>query len=457
MNNTIVAIATPPGVGAIGIIRLTGSNSIRIMTKLFKSVKNKKLEELPNRFMNYGHIVNNGETIDEVMIVTFKSPYSYTKEEMVEIHTHGGHIAINEVFKVIVENGAVPGEAGEFTKRAFLNGRIDLVQAESIMDMISSKSKLGFDEAISNLKGKFSNNILSISNLLTDIIAQIEVIIDYPDEDIEFISYNQIGTEILVIAQKIESLVESYNTGKLIKDGIHVTIVGRPNAGKSSLMNALLKEDRAIVTHIPGTTRDVISEEITLNGIAINIFDTAGIRETEDFVENIGIEKSISSVSEADIILYVMDLSEPLCTEDLSIIQLIKDKKVILILNKSDLPQRLEIEKVTSCFEEVILIKSSLISELGAQFIEQQIVEILLDGSVRLKEGSVLTNLRHYHSLSKALQSLNNGNKDFKSSLPLDIIQFNLHEAYISLGEITGKTIDEDVVNTIFSKFCLGK
>lgn len=457
MNDTIVAISTPPGESAIGIIRLSGDKAVSIVSKLFRSVVNKSLEMLPVRYFHYGHIIDSDNIIDEVMVVVFKAPYSYTKETVVEVHTHGGIIAIREVFNILIKNGAIPAEPGEFTKRAFLNGRIDLVQAESVMDMISAKSKVGFNEALSNLNGKFSKNILAITDILTDLIAKIEVLIDYPDEDIESIALKSINLSIVEIESRIGALLETYASGKLIKDGINVSIVGRPNAGKSSLMNALLQEDRAIVTHIPGTTRDVISESISLNGMAVNIYDTAGIRETDDYVESIGIKKSRISISEADIVLYVMDLNQPLCDDDYEILELLRHKKVILILNKIDLEERLNVSEVINQFDEVTVLRCSLLSDLSAKYIEDEIVEILMSKNVHLKEGNILTNARHYNALVSARESLMKALREIELNVPLDIIQYCLHESYHHLGEITGMTIDVDVTNRIFSKFCLGK
>lgn len=457
MENTVVAIATPPGEGAIGIIRMTGLDSIAIASKIFKGINHLSLLNAEPRKMYYGHIVDGEELIDEVMIAIFKGPYSYTKEDMVEIYTHGGFIALNEVFNLTVTMGATPAEAGEFTKRAFLNGRLDLAQAESIMELVSAKSKVGYSEALNNLKGKFSERIGTITSTLTDLIAKIEVLIDYPDEDIELIAYNDLAGEIKTSMGSMASILASYETGKIIKDGIKIAIVGKPNVGKSSLMNALLKESRSIVTHIPGTTRDIISENIMINGIAINIIDTAGIRDTEDLVEQIGVQKAKTAIEESDIVLFVVDLSRPLESYDFEVLDAIKHKRTILIFNKADLEMCIDPQHLISELEDAVVIKCSIIKGSDILLIENSITDLILESGFTFKDGGILTNARHFKALNDAHQNLLQAYEAVNQKLPLDIVQYELHCAYSNIGEITGSTIDEDVVASIFKNFCLGK
>lgn len=457
MEKTIVAIATPPGEGAIGILRLSGVDAIQVADKIFKSRSLESLELAEPKKMYYGYIVDHENIVDEVMLVTYKVNQSYTKENMVEIFTHGGYIAITEVLNLVIRQGAIAAEPGEFTKRAFLNGRIDLVQAESIMDMVSAKSKVGFIAAVDNLQGKFSNSILKISNVLTDLIAQIEVIIDYPDEDIEFITRRDILVAIDTMIEQVNRILSTYNAGKIVKDGIQMAIVGKPNVGKSSLMNAFLRDSRAIVTHYPGTTRDVLTEMIQIEGISFNLIDTAGIRETSDYVENIGIQKAKATIDRSDLVLLVMDQSSPHTSEDVEIIDYLKDKKKILILNKTDLKQGLDIAAILGLIGDTEIIKCSLLDDADIQLIESSIVSYIYNEKIILKEGNLLTNARHFSILENASSALSSARNEIISNTPLDLIQFNLHEAYRYLGEITGKTIDVDIVSTIFSKFCLGK
>lgn len=457
MSKTVVAIATPPGEGAIGIIRMTGDEAIKIADIVFRTPGNTRLITTKPKTMVYGHIYDKDNLVDEVMLVTYTAPKSYTKENMVEIFTHGGYIAISNVFELLVRNGALPAEPGEFTKRAFLNGRIDLVQAESIMDMVSAKSKVGFKAAIDGLEGKFSREFNVIADQLTDLIAQIEVIIDYPDEDVEIITRNDMLCACQMALDHVNNILATYSTGRIIRDGLQLAIVGKPNVGKSSLMNAFLRESRAIVTHFPGTTRDILSEMISIEGISVNIIDTAGIRDTSDYVESIGIERAKQVIQGADLVLYVMDLNVALTDDDETIMEMIKHKKTLLILNKSDLEQRLNVSRVLEKLSETTAIRCSLLNQNDIQMIEQEIINLVVKDRIYAKEGNVLTNARHQSALLDAREALSRAISDIENEVPLDMIQFSLHEAYRHIGEITGVTIDADVVSTIFSKFCLGK
>lgn len=457
MSKTVVAIATPPGEGAIGIIRMTGEEAIKIADYVFQTPGNTRLSTTKPKTMVYGHIYDKDSLVDEVMLVTYTAPKSYTKENMVEIFTHGGYVAISNVFDLLVRKGASPAEPGEFTKRAFLNGRIDLVQAESIMDMVSAKSKVGFKAAIDGLEGKFSREINEIAEQLTNLIAQIEVIIDYPDEDVEFITRKDMLNTCQLTCEHINGILATYSTGRIIRDGLQLAIVGKPNVGKSSLMNAFLRESRAIVTHFPGTTRDILSEMISIEGISVNIIDTAGIRDTSDYVESIGIERAKQVVQGADLVLYVMDLNEALTDDDIAIMEMIQHKKTLLILNKSDLEQRLDVSQVLEKLSETTAIRCSLLNQEDIQMIEHEIIDLVVKDRIFAKEGNILTNARHQSALLDSRDALNRAISDIKNEVPLDMIQFSLHEAYRHIGEITGVTIDADVVSTIFSKFCLGK
>ncbi len=457
MEHIIAAIASAPGESAIGIVRVSGYKSIELISSIFKSKDDVELINKKERMMHYGHIVDGEKVYDEVLAVYFKGPKSYTKEDMVEIFAHGSYISLVNILNLIIKKGATPARAGEFTKRAFLNGRIDLSQAEAVMDMISSKTKIGFEVALNQLEGHLSKKIDDILHTMTDILAQIEVVIDYPDEEVEVISNQNIKQSLKQINNELQVLVDSYDTGKIIKEGLNIVIIGRPNVGKSSLLNALVRQNRAIVTDIAGTTRDIIEEHASIKGIPIKLVDTAGIRETDDMIEKIGVEKTKAHFNQSDMALIVFNASEPITKEDEHILDVIADKKVIIIINKVDLKQKFESEIVKQKLPNAPILYTSALNDVGIDKLENLIVEQILSGAITQQSNDVLTNARHYQAVNLALDNITNAEHSLEMGMPLDIVEVDLMDAYNALGEVTGKSVHEDVINRIFEKFCLGK
>ncbi|MCK8060853.1 MULTISPECIES: tRNA uridine-5-carboxymethylaminomethyl(34) synthesis GTPase MnmE [unclassified Fusibacter] len=457
MSHIVSAIATSPGESAIGIIRLSGEGAIELVSSIFSTPSKRKLTYFNERTMAYGHIVKDEMILDEVMVAYFKGPRSYTKEDMVEIYTHGSYIALREVQNHLITVGASPAEPGEFTKRAFLNGRIDLSQAEAVMDLISSKTKKGFEVAIDQLEGNLSIVLNKKIEELTDLMAQIEVIIDYPDEDVEIISRENIFKSLGEMKKDINELATTYESGKVIKDGLNLVIIGRPNVGKSSLLNALLKESRAIVTHIAGTTRDVIEEVANIRGIPVRLVDTAGIRETDDMIEKMGVEKTKQFFNRSDMAILVLNASEELAIEDEQILEVVKDKKVIVLVNKIDLERKLDLEMVKSHLPGAKFVEASIMNDVGLNELEDAIESHIISGEVAMKSGRILTNARHYEAVVKAGNSIKAAMETMESGMPLDVIEVDLINAYNAIGEVVGKSVNEDVIARIFEKFCLGK
>lgn len=454
--DTITVISTAPGEGAIGIIRLTGEDSFKISQEIFVP-KNSKHEYFEDKKMVYGNIVDGSDIIDEVLITFMYGPKTYTKEDMVEISCHGGVVPLQRILKLVLKKGARMAEPGEFTKRAFLSGRLDLAQAESVMDLISAKTGKGFDVAFSQLSGELSNKINTLRDKLVEVMAHLEVCIDYPEEDIEEITYPEVIENFDFIKAKIEALIKSGETGKIIRDGLSTVIVGKPNVGKSSLLNALLKEKRAIVTDVPGTTRDVIEEYLNIGGVPLKIIDTAGIRETDDVVEKIGVEKSKEFFNKADLVIFVLNSNEKLSEEDRSIMEFIHEKKAIIIINKTDLDMQIELDEVEAAVGSKRIIKTSITNEHGIEDLEKAIVEMVYGGSVKANDNSYVSNVRHMDALERAFESINEALAAANNSMPYDFIQVDLKNAYEYLGEISGDTIEDDLVTKIFSNFCLGK
>ncbi len=457
-TDIICTISSAAGAGAIGVVRLTGSGSLELASKIFVSPSSKKLSDFSARYMAYGHIVDGDKIIDEVLAVYYNPPYSYTCEEMVEIFAHGNYIALLEIQDLLLKSGANMAEAGEFTKRAFLNGRIDLSQAEAVMDLISSKTKLGFQTAQKQLAGSLNHKILTIGDDLTDLLAQIEVVIDYPDEDVEIITIENITKKLKRIEKSLLALEESYQLGKIIKEGLKVVIAGRPNVGKSSLLNALLGEERAIVTDIAGTTRDVIDSLTNINGIAVRLLDTAGIRNSHDKIEQIGIERSKQNFNNADLILLVLDSSMELSDEDIDILSRADAKRSIVVLNKSDIvranAEQLK-TKIKAVLTDVEFVKTTAVAGVGIDELKDKISQIVYREN--LAENEIITNERHYQSLVQARKALVEALQSLNDKMPLDIVEIDLLNVYNYIGEISGQSLDEDVVNRIFEKFCLGK
>ena len=454
--STIVAISTAPAIGGIGIIRLSGEKTFEIIEKIFIPKNKQKIEEIKGNSIKYGHIVDEGKTIDEVLVSYFKAPKSYTAEDMCEINSHGGILIVRRILEICLKNGATLAEPGEFTKRAFLNGRIDLAQAESVIDIINAKTNKEVEASEKQLEGYLSSEISNIRKKVMDLMVDIEVSIDYPEYDVEEVTYSNAIKILEGIQNHLEKLSNSFENGKIIKDGIKLAIIGRPNAGKSSLLNEFLKEERAIVTDIEGTTRDTIEEQISISGIPFKIIDTAGIRESEDKIERIGIEKSKKAAQNSDIILAIFDVSKPLNKEDFEIINFIKNKKTIIILNKIDLNENAEtITELSNLGKDIL--KISVLEKKGIEQIYEKLTQMFNINEIDLDNGNVITNIRHKELIDCAKQNAKQSIIALKSNLPVDIIAINIKEILENLGKITGESVSEDIIKEIFSKFCLGK
>lgn len=455
--STIAAISTAPGVGGIGIIRLSGEETFNIIEKIF--VPKNKSKEIKGYTFKYGNIINpkTNEILDEVLVSYFIKPRSYTMENMCEINSHGGNIVMQNILEVCLENGAELAEPGEFTKRAFLNGRIDLSQAESIIDIINSKTKKESKASLKQLEGFLSKKIKSIRKKIMDVMVDIEANIDYPEYDIEEVTEKKVENMLKSIEKELMSLKKTFDNGKIIKDGINVAIVGKPNAGKSSLLNALLKEERAIVSKYKGTTRDSIEELMNIDGIPIKIIDTAGIREASDEVEKIGIERAKEIADNADLLIAIFDISANIDEEDIEIIDLIKDKKAIIVLNKIDLIQdNINVDSRISNLNKKI-IKISALNKDGVEKISETIVEMFKINEINLDDGIIVTNTRHKNLINKAINSTENAQISLENKMPMDIVAIEIKNVLEDLGEITGEDVSENIINEIFAKFCLGK
>ena len=457
MEKTIVAISTASGNGGIGIIRLSGKDTFKIIDRIFIP-KNKK-KEIKGYNIKYGNIVNpkNNETIDEVLVSYFVSPKSYTTEDMCEINSHGGMVVEKRILEICLENGAELAEPGEFTKRAFLNGRIDLSQAEGIIDLINSKSDMEAKESIGQLEGYLSKKIKEIKQKMLDIMVDIEVTIDYPEYDVEEVTNTKALKELTYIKEKLTSLEESFNKGKILKSGIKTVILGKPNAGKSSLLNAMLKEDRAIVSDIEGTTRDTIEEYINIEGVALKLIDTAGIRDTDNKIEKIGVEKSKKLAESADLIIAIIDNSRNIDDDDKKILEIIKDKNAIIVLNKVDINDKNEYneKEVTNLCKPIIKISAK--EEKGLDNLYKEILKLFEIHDISSNNEVLITNERHKKQINKAKENIERAINSLKDNMPVDILSIHIKEALNDLGEITGENVSENIINEIFSKFCLGK
>ena len=456
MEDTIAAIATAPGEGGIGIIRISGEESKSVLDKIFIPANPSSLQ---NRKMSYGNIVDplSNKVIDEVLCVYMKGPKTYTVEDVVEINCHGGMVPLRKTLELVLANGARMAEPGEFTKRAFLNGRLDLSQAEAVIDVIKAKTDKTFDVALNQLEGIFSERIREIRNKLVDILVNLTVNIDYPDEDIEEITYEKLSFDLNEVLSEIENLLSSADTGRIMRDGLSVAIIGKPNVGKSSLMNSLLKETRAIVTEIPCTTRDTIEEHISIKGIPVRLTDTAGIRETDDIIEKIGIEKSKESFNQADLVIFILDSSRNLEHEDMEIMELINPDKTVILLNKIDLNQILKKDDILLKNPGFTIIETSMKNQMGISEIENKIVDLVYGGKVSQNNNLMVTNVRHKDILEKSRKSLDDAINMVKMQEALEFIEIDVNSAYESLGEIIGETVQDDIINEVFARFCLGK
>lgn len=451
--DTIAAISTAPGIGGIGIIRMSGEDCFKVLDKIFKPKTN---SDIKGYTIKYGNIVNaTGEVIDEVLVSYFKAPKSYTTENMCEINSHGGLVVINKILELCLENGAELAEAGEFTKRAFLNGRIDLSQAEAVIDIINAKTDKEAKVSLKQLEGNLSTEIAEIRKTIISLLADIEATIDYPEYDIEEVTNKRILESLLEVEKKIEIMEKSFENGKIIRDGIKTAIIGRPNAGKSSLLNVILKEERAIVTDIEGTTRDTIEEYIQIDGIPLKIIDTAGIRNANNEVEQIGVKKAIEIAKDSDIVIAIFDISKELTDEDEEILKLVKEKNAIIVLNKIDLEERVDISKLEDLGKPIVRISTK--TKDGIDDLYNQISEIYKLKEIANNGELIVSNNRHKKLIKNAKQNLDIAKQTILDKMPIDIISGNLKEIIEELGKITGETVTEDVINEIFSKFCLGK
>lgn len=436
---------------------MSGKNCFEILEKIFNPKKQENIENIKGYTMKYGYIVENEKIIDEVLVSYFKEPMSYTTENMCEINSHGGNIVMKKILELCLKNGAELAEPGEFTKRAFLNGRIDLTQAESVIDVINAKSEKEVQAGIKQLEGGLSKEISAIKQEILDVMVNIEVAIDYPEYDVEEVTNNEIMNMLNSVEIKLNKLEKSFDNGKILKEGIKTAIIGKPNAGKSSLLNRILKEDRAIVTEFEGTTRDTIEEYVNINGIPLKLIDTAGIRNAKDEVEKIGIHKSKEIAKNADLIIAIFDASKDLAKEDKEILEIIKGKKVIILLNKIDLQQKLH--KEDKEFREVTdsIIEISALNNIGIDDVYAEITKLFEINEINLDNDLVITNIRHKNLIHQAIESIKKTKETIQEKMPIDIIAVYIKEILEDLGNITGEFVTEDIINEIFSKFCLGK
>ncbi|KRM19905.1 tRNA modification GTPase TrmE [Ligilactobacillus hayakitensis DSM 18933 = JCM 14209] len=455
--DTIAAISTPPGEGGISIIRLSGEEAIPVAQKIFKG---KNLEKVASHTINYGHIVNpkNNEEIDEVMASVMRAPRTYTCEDVVEINCHGGIVTTNQILQLVLSNGARLAEPGEFTKRAFLHGRIDLTQAESVMDLIRAKTDRSMKVALNQLDGNLSHLIRNLRQDILDVLAQVEVNIDYPEyDDVEEMTSRILREKAVEVKQHIQQLLTTAKQGKVLREGLATAIVGRPNVGKSSLLNHLLHEDKAIVTDIAGTTRDVIEEYVNVRGVPLKLIDTAGIRETDDKVEQIGVERSRKAIDQADLVMLVLNSSEPLTSEDEALIKVTDGKKRIVILNKTDLPQQLDQQRLQELVPVDEISTTSILKSEGVDELEQKIADLFFGGIENSQSTVMVTNARHIALLNQAEESLESVIAGLDSGMPVDLCQIDMTNAWDLLGEITGDSYQDELLTQLFSQFCLGK
>lgn len=457
MEDTIAAVATAYGEGGIGIIRISGEEALPILQEIFEF--HGDTDTFTSRRMTYGKIVDKekNQIIDEVLAVYMKGPKTYTAEDVVEINCHGSMVSLRKTLALVLRKGARLAEPGEFTKRAFLNGRLDLSQAEAVIDMIRAKTDKSFDVAVSQLEGRLSLKVEEIRQKLLDLLVDITVNIDYPDEDIEEMTYEKLEESIVETQDMIEKLLATSSTGKMIREGIKIAIVGKPNVGKSSLMNGLLKETRAIVTDIPGTTRDTIEEVLSIRNIPVYLVDTAGIRETSDKVEKMGIEKSKEAFNQADFILFLLDGSRPLEEEDLQIMEFLKERKSLVLINKRDLGEAISIEEISAKLPASQVIEASLLKGQGITEIEDAVEDLVYGGEIVQKESMMVNNVRHIELLQQAVKSLTDALHMSERREALDFIEVDVKNAYERLGEIIGETVSDDIINEVFARFCLGK
>jgi tRNA modification GTPase len=455
--DTIAAISTPLGEGGIAVIRVSGPDAVDIVNGVFSAKKS--LAEVPSHTIHYGNIVDpeSGERIDEVLVSVMRAPRSFTREDVVEVNCHGGIISVKKILDLLLSRGCRLAEPGEFTKRAFLNGRIDLAQAEAVIDLIRSKSDRAYSVAAKQAEGSLSRRVKELRQHLLELMAHIEVNIDYPEHDVEEMTNELIRSRCGEAIGKIDSLLKTAEQGKILREGIETVIVGRPNVGKSSLLNLLAHENKAIVTDIPGTTRDVIEEYVTVSGIPLRLLDTAGIRETADIVEKIGVERSKNALAQADLVLLVLNYNEPLHEDEISLLEQVKMRKVLVIVNKTDLPQRLDVDAVRRYIPAEQLVMMSIQREEGLDKLEEAISRMFYSGQMETADAAYVSNVRHIHLLKRARSHLQDALASAENGVPIDMIQIDIKNAWEALGEIIGDAVGESLIDQIFSQFCLGK
>ena len=457
--DTIAAISTAPGEGAIGIVRISGDLAILIASSIYQC-GTKQLEEQKTHTIHYGHIVDpkSGEVYDEVMVSVLRAPKTFTREDIVEINCHGGIVAINRVLQLVLRMGARLAEPGEFTKRAFLNGRIDLSQAEAVMDLIRAKTDKSMQLAMRQLDGQLSHLIQNLRQEILNTLAQVEVNIDYPEyDDVEEMTLQLLREKTQQVLQGIRTLLNTASQGKILRDGLKTAIVGRPNVGKSSLLNVLLREEKAIVTDIAGTTRDTIEEYVNVRGVPLQLIDTAGIRETDDVVEKIGVERSRKALKEADFVLLLLNQSEILQEEDIRLLETTKGMKRIILFNKTDLPSKLSTENIAPYAKEEEIVTTSMLNKEGIDQLEEKIAGYFFQGQMNERDATYLSNTRHIALLEKAEQALVEVQNGIEMEMPVDLIQIDFTRAWDLLGEITGDSVQDELLTQLFSQFCLGK
>lgn len=458
--DTIAAISTPMGEGAIAIVRLSGDKAVEIADRIFCAPNNKKLAEQTTHTIHYGHLIEpkTNEIVEEVMLSLMRAPRTFTREDVVEINCHGGLTSVNRVLKLVLTNGARLAEPGEFTKRAFLNGRIDLSQAEAVMDLIRAKTDRAMNVALNQMDGKLSRLIGDLRQALLETLAQVEVNIDYPEyDDVEEMTVPVLLEKCGWVSQEIEKLLQTSSQGKILREGLSTVILGRPNVGKSSLLNSLVQENKAIVTDIAGTTRDIIEEYVNVRGVPLRLVDTAGIRETEDIVERIGVERSRQVLREADLILFMLNGSEPLGDEDRRLFETIEAMDYIVVVNKTDLPQQIDMNEIKTLAGNHRIVTTSLLEEQGVIELEEAIAALFFEGNVESNDLTYVSNARHIALLHQAKEAVEEAIQGAEAGVPVDMVQIDVTRTWEILGEIIGDTVQESLINQLFSQFCLGK
>lgn len=458
--DTIAAISTPMGEGAIAIVRISGDEAVQIADRLFRSPSSKKLADAASHTIHYGHLVDpsTGETVEEIMVSLMKAPKTFTREDVVELNCHGGLVSVNRVLRLVLQFGARLAEPGEFTKRAFLNGRIDLSQSEAVMDLIRAKTDKAMNVALNQMDGKLSRLIGSLRQALLETLAQVEVNIDYPEyDDVEEMTIPLMIEKGQWVRSEIDRLLSTSSQGRILREGLSTVIIGRPNVGKSSLLNSLVQENKAIVTDIAGTTRDIIEEYVNVRGVPLKLVDTAGIRETEDIVERIGVERSRQVLKDADLVILLLNGSEALTPEDERLLETVRPMDAIIVVNKTDLPQQLDLPHVRQLAAEKRVITASILQDEGVDELEQTIAELFFGGGVEAQDPTYVSNERHIALLHQARASIDDALAAAEARVPIDMIQIDITRTWELLGEIVGDTVQDSLINQLFSQFCLGK